>query len=131
MDPTMAGIIGIIIMVFLFMTRMPVAFVMMLVGFIGFSMLTSWRGGLNLMSRNIYDAFASYELSTIPLFILMGQIAFNCGISRRLYNTAYCFLGNVRAASQWRPSRPAPPSARSAVPARPQPQPCPPWASRK
>ncbi len=96
MDPTMAGIIGIIIMVFLFMTRMPVAFVMMLVGFIGFSMLTSWRGGLNLMSRNIYDAFASYELSTIPLFILMGQIAFNCGISRRLYNTAYCFLGNVR-----------------------------------
>lgn len=96
MDPTMAGIIGIALMVLLFMTRMPVAFVMMLVGFVGFSMLTSWRGGLNLMSRNIYDAFASYELSTIPLFILMGQIAFNCGISKRLYNTAYHFLGNVR-----------------------------------
>ncbi|MFH1915031.1 MAG: TRAP transporter large permease [Pseudomonadota bacterium] len=96
MDPTTAGIIGIIVMVFLFMTRMPVAFVMMLVGFVGFSLLTSWRGGLNLMSRNIYDAFASYELSTIPLFILMGQIAFNCGISRRLYNTAYHFLGSTR-----------------------------------
>jgi len=96
MDPTTAGIIGIVVMVFLFMTRMPVAFVMMLVGFVGFSMLTSWKGGLNLMSRNIYDAFASYELSTIPLFILMGQIAFNSGISKRLYNTAYHFLGNVR-----------------------------------
>ncbi|WP_285906643.1 TRAP transporter large permease [Pseudodesulfovibrio pelocollis] len=96
MDPTMAGIIGIVVMVFLFMTRMPVAFVMMLVGFVGFSLLTSWRGGLNLMSRNIYDAFASYELSTIPLFILMGQIAFNCGISKRLYNTAYHFLGSTR-----------------------------------
>ena len=96
MDPTMAGIIGIVIMVLLFMTRMPVAFVMMLVGFIGFSLLTSWKGGMNLMSRNVYDAFASYELSTIPLFILMGQIAFNCGISKRLYNTAYHFLGNVR-----------------------------------
>ena len=96
MDPTTAGIIGIVIMVFLFMTRMPVAFVMMLVGFIGFSLLTSWKGGLNLMSRNVYDAFASYELSTIPLFILMGQIAFNCGISRRLYETAYRFLGNTR-----------------------------------
>ena len=96
MDPTTAGIVGIVVMVFLFMTRMPVAFVMMLVGFIGFSLLTSWKGGLNLMSRNVYDAFASYELSTIPLFILMGQIAFNCGISRRLYQTAYRFLGNTR-----------------------------------
>lgn len=96
MEPTTAGILGIVIMVFLFMTRMPVAFVMMLVGFVGFSLLTSWKGGLNLMSRNIYDAFASYELSTIPLFILMGQIAFNSGISKRLYNTAYHFLGNVR-----------------------------------
>lgn len=96
MDPTTAGIIGIVIMVFLFMTRMPVAFVMMLVGFVGFSLLTSWKGGLNLMSRNIYDAFASYELSTIPLFILMGQLAFNSGISKRLYDTAYHFLGNVR-----------------------------------
>ncbi|WFS61910.1 TRAP transporter large permease [Pseudodesulfovibrio thermohalotolerans] len=96
MDPTTAGIIGICVMVILFMTRMPVAFVMMLVGFVGFSLLTSWKGGLNLMSRNIYDAFASYELSTIPLFILMGQIAFNCGISRRLYDTAYRFLGNTR-----------------------------------
>ncbi len=96
MDPTTAGIIGIAIMVFLFMTRMPVAFVMMLVGFVGFSLLTSWKGGLNLMSRNVYDAFASYELSTIPLFILMGQIAFNCGISKRLYETAYRFLGNTR-----------------------------------
>ncbi|WP_207261588.1 TRAP transporter large permease [Desulfovibrio sp. Huiquan2017] len=96
MDPTTAGIIGICVMVLLFMTRMPVAFVMMLVGFVGFSLLTSWRGGLNLMSRNVYDAFASYELSTIPLFILMGQVAFNSGISRRLYDTAYRFLGSTR-----------------------------------
>jgi tripartite ATP-independent transporter DctM subunit len=96
MDPTTAGIIGIAVMILLFMTRMPVAFVMMLVGFVGFSLLTSWKGGLNLMSRNVYDAFASYELSTIPLFILMGQIAFNCGISRRLYDTAYRFLGSTR-----------------------------------
>ncbi|MGL1862653.1 MAG: TRAP transporter large permease [Pseudodesulfovibrio sp.] len=96
MDPTMAGIIGIVVMVCLFMTRMPVAFVMMLVGLVGFSLLTSWKGGLNLLSRNVYDSFAAYELSTIPLFILMGQIAFNCGISKRLYNTAYHFLGNVR-----------------------------------
>ncbi|WP_243543988.1 TRAP transporter large permease [Pseudodesulfovibrio tunisiensis] len=96
MDPTLAGIIGIGVMLLLFMTRMPVAYVMTMVGFVGFSLLISWKGGMNLLSRSIYDAFASYSLSTIPLFILMGQLAFNSGISRRLYRTAYCFLGHIR-----------------------------------
>ncbi|MDY7001258.1 MAG: TRAP transporter large permease [Thermodesulfobacteriota bacterium] len=96
MSTATIGVIGIAVMLILFMTRMPVAYVMALVGFIGFSLLTSFKGGLNLLSRNIYDAFSSYGLSTIPLFILMGQIAFNSGISRRLYRTAYMFLGHVR-----------------------------------
>ncbi|MFW5721995.1 MAG: TRAP transporter large permease [Desulfohalobiaceae bacterium] len=96
MDPTQAGIIGIAVMIGLFMTRMPVAYVMTLVGFVGFSLLISFKGGLNLLSRSFYEAFSSYSLSTIPLFILMGQLAFNSGISRKLYDTAYHFLGNVR-----------------------------------
>ena len=96
MSPTMIGIIGILVMLALFMTNMPVAYVMALVGYAGFSILISPRGGLNLLSRNIYEAFSSYGLTTIPLFILMGQIAFNSGISRRLYDTAYKYLGGTR-----------------------------------
>ena len=96
MEPTTIGIIGTAVMIALFMTRMPVAHVMILVGFAGFSCLTSMTGGMNLLSRNIYDAFSSYSLSTIPLFILMGQLAFNAGISRKLYKTAYHFLGHIR-----------------------------------
>jgi len=96
MSPTMIGIIGIIVMLALFMTNMPVAYVMALVGYAGFSFLFSPKGGLNLLSRNIYEAFSSYGLTTIPLFILMGQIAFNSGISRRLYDTAYKYLGGTR-----------------------------------
>jgi len=96
MSPTTIGILGIIIMLMIFLTRMSVAYVMALVGLIGFSVLISLEGGLNLLSRNIYGSFSSYDLTTIPLFILMGQIAFNSGISRRLYNTAYKFLGSIR-----------------------------------
>ena len=40
--------------------------------------------------------FSSYDLVTIPLFVLMGQIAFNSGIGKRLYNTAYHFTGHIR-----------------------------------
>ena len=96
MNPTLIGIIGILVMVIVFMARMPVAFVMAMIGYLGFSIMISPQGGLSLLSRTIYDVFSSYGLTTIPLFILMGQLAFNCGISRRLYDTGYKFLGSTR-----------------------------------
>jgi TRAP-type mannitol/chloroaromatic compound transport system permease large subunit len=96
MDATTVGIIGIAVMVLIFFSRMPVAYVMTLIGFLGFSIMISFKGGLNLLSRNIYEVFSSYGLTTIPLFIFMGQLAFNSGISRRLYDTGYKFLGSTR-----------------------------------
>ncbi|MBU0970950.1 MAG: TRAP transporter large permease [Proteobacteria bacterium] len=96
MSPTFIGIIGIIIMVLMFLTRMPVAFVMAAVGFAGFSAMISMDAGLVLLSRNVYETFDSYDLTTIPLFILMGQLGFNSGISKRLYKAGYTFMGNIR-----------------------------------
>ena len=95
MSPMMIGVIGILIMLVIFMTRMPVAFVMTLVGFVGFGFLINFNAALVLLPRIFYDSFSSYALTTIPLFVLMGQLAFNGGISRKLYNTAYTFLGNI------------------------------------
>jgi len=96
MNPTLVGIIGIAVMVLVFLSRMPVAFVMAMIGYVGFSIMISEQGGLSLLSRSIYDTFSSYGLTTIPLFIFMGQLAFNSGISRRLYDTGYKFLGSTR-----------------------------------
>ena len=96
MNPTMVGVVAIVLMIAMFMTRMPVAYVMALAGLLGFGSLTSWDAGLNMLPRVFYESFSSYELTTVPLFVLMGQLAFNSGISRRLYTTAYTFLGNIR-----------------------------------
>jgi tripartite ATP-independent transporter DctM subunit len=96
MSPTFIGITGIIIMILMFLTRMPVAFVMASVGFVGFSCVISTDAGLVLLSRNVYETFDSYDLTTIPLFILMGQLGFNSGISKRLYDAGYKFMGSVR-----------------------------------
>ena len=60
MSPTTIGIIGIFVMILIFFSRMPVAYVMTMIGFIGFSIMISFKGGLNLLSRNIYDVFSSY-----------------------------------------------------------------------
>ena len=96
MSPTAIGIIGTLIMLAIFMTKMPVSYVMALVGFVGFGILISFPAALALLPRNFYDSFSSYDLTTIPLFVLMGQLAFNGGISRKLYNTAYSFLGHTK-----------------------------------
>ncbi len=96
MSPTLIGIIGILVMVIVFMSRMPVAFVMAMIGYLGFSIMISGQGGLSLLSRAVYDVFSSYGLTTIPLFIFMGQLAFNSGISRRLYDAGYKFLGSTK-----------------------------------
>jgi|GEM_PF-1609806 len=113
MSPTTIGIIGIAVMILIFFSRMPVAYVMMMIGFLGFSLMISLKGGLNLLSRNIYEVFSSYGLTTIPLFILMGQLAFNSGISGRLYDTAFKFLGSIR------PAPAAPPASRRRAPSGP------------
>lgn len=96
MSPTLIGIIGIAVMILMFLTKMPVAFVMAVVGFVGFSTMITSNAGLALLSRNVYEVFASYDLTTIPLFILMGQLGFNSGISKRLYDAGYKFLGSTR-----------------------------------
>jgi C4-dicarboxylate transporter DctM subunit len=80
----------------IFFTRMPVAYVMTMVGFVGFSYIISPNAGLKLLSRDFYDIFSSYGLTVIPMFVLMGQIAFNGGIGRKLYDVFYAFIGNIR-----------------------------------
>ena len=96
MSPATVGIIGIVLLIVLFLLRMPVAFAMALVGFAGFAFLTNPEAALSLLSRDIFDSFSSYPLSVIPMFILMGTFAFASGISQRLFKTAYAWLGQRR-----------------------------------
>jgi C4-dicarboxylate transporter, DctM subunit len=96
MSPSTIGVLGILVMIVLFLTRMPVAYVMTLVGFIGFASMVSLQGSLNLVAKEFYSVFSNYDLTTIPLFILMGQLVFSSGISTRLYDAAYKWLGGVR-----------------------------------
>jgi C4-dicarboxylate transporter DctM subunit len=94
MSPTIAGIIGIIALFLLIFSRMPVGFVMAIIGFVGFGYLVSFEASLNLIAKDIYSVFGSYNLTVIPLFVLMGQLAFHSGISKRLFDAAYKFIGH-------------------------------------
>ncbi len=96
MSLSATGIIGIIVLVVLLYSKMPVGFAMGFLGLVGFSYVVNFDAGLNLLARDVWDVFSSYNLTVIPLFVFMGQIAFHAGISRRLYDSAYVLLGHRR-----------------------------------
>jgi len=96
MSEITVGVIGSVVLMFLFLIRVPVAFSMAIVGVAGFIYLTNPQAGFSILARDIFEQFSSYSLSCIPMFILMGCFAFSTGISKRLYDTAYAWVGHVR-----------------------------------
>lgn len=95
MEPTTVGLIGMVLLIIVLFSRMPVGFAMALVGVLGFSYVVSWNAGLRMLAKDFYSIFGSYSLTVVPLFILMGQVTFHAGISRRLFDTAYRFIGHL------------------------------------
>jgi tripartite ATP-independent transporter DctM subunit len=87
MSPVYVGIMGSVLLLFLLFMGMPIAFVMMLVGFLGVTYLTSIDAALPLLADNLYGAVAHYPYTIIPLFVIMGAFASAAGITGELYNT--------------------------------------------
>ena len=87
MNPVTVGILGSVLLVFLLFLGMPIAFVMMFVGFLGISYLASPDAALPVVAKTVYETAAHYPYTIIPLFILMGGFAGNAGITRELYQS--------------------------------------------
>ena len=75
---------------------MPIAYAMALIGFLGFSYLSSPSAAFRVVAKDIFSTFSSYSLSVIPMFVWMGFLAFYSGIGSRLYDLAYKLVGHLR-----------------------------------
>jgi tripartite ATP-independent transporter DctM subunit len=95
MSPTTIAVVGIIVLVVIFLLRMPVAVAMGVVGFVGFAVASSWNGALRIVAKDLWTTFSSYSLSVAPMFVLMGTVAFYSGISSRLFDAANKWLGRL------------------------------------
>ncbi|RPJ00882.1 MAG: TRAP transporter large permease [Deltaproteobacteria bacterium] len=95
MSEVIVGIIGLAVVLALFLTGIELGFAMAAVGFLGFGYIVSYSAALNLLAKDIFDVLASYGFTVIPLFVLMGQVAFNAGIAKRLFNASYKFIGHI------------------------------------
>jgi len=73
-----------------------VGFATMMVGIVGFASLRGWSAALSLTGQQIMDDAMNYNLSVIPLFILMGTFIYRADVSRDLYDAAYAGFGRFR-----------------------------------
>jgi C4-dicarboxylate transporter, DctM subunit len=76
--------------------RLPLAFAMGLVGFVGLGLLRGWPPTLANAAQVVYDTGFAYTLSVVPLFILMGNFVARAGLAHELFRAAYAFIGHVR-----------------------------------
>src|SRR3989339_1710797 len=95
MSETMVGITALSLLLVLFFTGIELGFAMALVGFAGFAYLNDISSAMNLLGRDFYDVVTNYGYTVFPLFILMGQIGFNAGIAKNLYDSAHKFIGHI------------------------------------
>ncbi len=96
MEPIQVGLIGIIVLLVLLLSKMHIGLAMGMVGFFGFAYVTGWEAAFGVLQTVPYTTFASDSLSVIPLFVLMGAFAFSSGMSEDLYAAVRTIFANLR-----------------------------------
>jgi tripartite ATP-independent transporter DctM subunit len=76
--------------------RVPIAVAMFGAGTVGYLMQTGWGAYSSFLNTQAFARFASYDLSVIPLFILMGHFATQGGISKSLFQFAASVMGGFK-----------------------------------
>ena len=102
MEPTTLGGWGLFLMLALIAVRVPIAFCMAFIGFFGIILAVGWPAGGEFDFERGFDAawayiafepfsfIANFPIIAVPLFLMMGYVAFHAGFTKDIYYT--CLL---------------------------------------
>jgi len=93
MTEALTGLAAMLVLSFL---RVPIAFSMGLVGFLGLWWMRGLGPSMASATTVVYESGFQYTLSVVPLFILMGNFVTRAGMSKELYRAAYALVGHLR-----------------------------------
>jgi C4-dicarboxylate transporter, DctM subunit len=96
MSPIALALLIFAIMLVLMAVRVPIAIAMFGAGVVGYLLQAGWLPLANFLNSQAFARFASYDLSVIPLFILMGNFATQGGISRALFQFAAAIMSRFK-----------------------------------
>ena len=96
MDPITLSILIFILLFVLLAIGLPIGFAMAVTGFLGSAMLIDFNAAMALLGQTAFETPITYNLSIVPLFILMGYFASNSGLSEALFSACNTWLGSGR-----------------------------------
>ncbi|CCK79936.1 MULTISPECIES: TRAP transporter large permease [Desulfobacula] len=96
MDPTLTGVLGIVVLLIFILSGLHVGLVLILVGGLGSVVLLGIQGGLNILGTTPFAVASAYDLTPLPLFLLMGALAANGGLGAIAYDAMVKWIGTVR-----------------------------------
>jgi C4-dicarboxylate transporter, DctM subunit len=95
MTPFEVGLLGLAVVILLMAAKVPIGFAMGMVGFVGFAYLNSMNASLSIMGIVPYTTSAAYDMSVLPLFMLMSQFALHGRLTSNLYAAGHKWLGHL------------------------------------
>ena len=90
------GGIGFLVLLLLLAIRVPIGVAMLSVGIVGYGIIAGVDSLLSYLKTEMYWRFTTYDLSVVPLFVLMGNFAAKAGLSQALFRAANVWLGHYR-----------------------------------
>ncbi len=96
MSGTAIGASFFVVMLVLLAMRVPIGISMFLTGVAGYVTMAGWGPLLSYLKTVAYGRFSVYDLSVVPLFLLMGAFASRGGLSKALFSAAGSLIGHWR-----------------------------------
>lgn len=96
MTPFQTGLFSVAILIALIAVRFPIAFASITAGLAGMLLLLSPEGAVNYIVTDMYNQFNTFSFSAVPMFILMGYFTASTGMTERLFDAAYAWIGWIR-----------------------------------
>lgn len=92
MTDSQIGLAGLAVLLILIALEMPIGIALILVSFGGIWLIVGQTAALGSLGVIPYNFVASWELSSIPMFLLMGFICFHAGLTNALFRAARMWL---------------------------------------
>lgn len=92
LDNTYVGVVAIVLVLTLIFLGVPIGITMLLAGSLGIYSIIGLSGMNDSLANLPYSAVASWSLSVLPMFILMGLLLWRSGVTAKLFDAARLWL---------------------------------------
>jgi tripartite ATP-independent transporter DctM subunit len=96
MSEILVMILVLVMAAVLLVLRMPIGVMFLFAGTVGFTLTRGPIPTFETLGSRLFDIGSGYELSSVPLFLLMGYLAANAEITKDIYKAARAWVGHIR-----------------------------------